>query len=237
MTTFVGTSSTTGQRPATPAPGAASWPQVNLLPPEVGAARGLRRLKQWLLVGVLLVVLACAGIYVLAVGQSASAQADLTTAQAETTRLQTEQQSYSDLTAVRRQLSEATQARTLAMAPDVRWTAYLDAIGAVLPAGASIDSFTVTETSPLTGATGTTSADPLQAPSLGQIAFTARSTTLPVAADWIDALNGVPGLADAWVSDSTLTSGDTGTYYAITATVQVNSSALSQRFTPTQGEG
>ena len=39
-------------------------PQVNLLPPEVKAARGLARIKRWLAVGVLVTLILATGLVV-----------------------------------------------------------------------------------------------------------------------------------------------------------------------------
>ena len=73
---------------------------------------------------------------------------------------------------------------------------------------------------------------PLQDPSIGQISFTARALTLPDTAAWIDALNSIPGLGDAWVSSASLTiDSETETpYYEVAASVQIRESAYAHRF-------
>ena len=86
-----------------------------------------------------------------------------------------------------------------------------------------------------TAATPTT--DPLQGPSIGQIQVTARTSVLPDTSAWIDAMNAVPGFADAWTSSIAITEDESGIYYNVTATVQVTDAAYSHRFDVTDGEG
>lgn len=208
-------------------------PQVNLLPPEIKAARGLRATKRLLALTLLLVVVLCAGAWLRAFLDKGAAQDDLTTAQEETARLQTEMQQYSKVPLVLGQLQNATTARALGMSTEILWQPYIAAIAAVLPPNVSFDSITVTQATPMTG--GASVATPLQEPSIGQLSFSARTTTIPDSAAWIDALNSIPGLGDAWVSSATITQdAETETvYYAVAATVQIRESALAQRFAQT----
>ena len=68
--------------------------------------------------------------------------------------------------------------------------------------------------------------DPLQAPSVGQLAFTARSLTVPDTAAWIDALNAIPGFARRVGVSAAVVEDDTGTYYTVSATVQLTDATL-----------
>ncbi|KQS97209.1 hypothetical protein [Cellulomonas sp. Leaf395] len=210
-------------------------PQVNLLPPEVRAARGLRATKRWLVVGIVVTVVGCVGAFGLALISGTQAATELAEAQAETTRLQQEQAKYAEVPVVLDALAAATSARTIGMSTDVQWKSYVDAIAAVLPANVSFDSTTVTVATPMSAAPAP--ADPLQLPSVGQIQFTARSSAIPDTSAWIDALNSVPGLGDAWVSSATVGEDETGIYYTVASTVQVTDAAYSHRFDATEGEG
>lgn len=208
-------------------------PQVNLLPPEVRAARGLRKTKR-MLVFVLLGTLAlCVLAWLFSLFEATTAQSDLDSANAETERIQDQlsDPKYAEVPKVLGALEASRTALPLAMATDVNWSAYVGAIAAVLPEGASIDSFTVTYATPMTGAVDPT--DPLQAPSLGQIAFTGRSVTVPDTAAWLKALNSVPGFQDAWLASAAVTGDEeNGDYYAFSSTVQVSEAALTHRFDP-----
>ena len=206
-------------------------PQVNLLPPEVRAARGLKLLKRWLVVALVLVVALCGVTYVFAKLDENRAASELASAQAATTRLQNEQKKYAEVPRVLDQLAATTTAREIGTSTEILWSPYYQAIAAVLPTGVSIDTLTVTQATPMVAPPA--AASPLQAPSIGQIQFTARSLTVPDTAAWADALNGVPGFADAWVSAATVAQ-DTKTnksYYNVSATVQVNDRAYAHRFT------
>jgi len=210
-------------------------PQVNLLPPEVRAARGLRATKRWLAISLIVTVIACIGVFGLALVSSAQADAELAEAQAETTRLQEAQAQYAEVPVVLAALASATDARTIGMSTDVQWKSYVDAIAAVLPANVSFDSMTLTAATPMIPAPAPI--DPLQLPSVGQIQFEARTSVVPDTSAWIDSLNSVPGLRDAWVSSATVTEDESGIYYTVSATVQVSDAAYSHRFDPIEGEG
>lgn len=210
-------------------------PQVNLLPPEIRAARGLRATKRWLVMSLVLVVVLCIGAFGLALISGAQAATELAEAQAETTRLQEAQAQYAEVPVVLAALDGATSARATGMATDVQWKSYIDAIAAVLPANVSFDTLTVNVATPMTGAPAPT--DPLQQPSVGQIQFTARTSTMPDVSAWIDALNSVPGLGDAWASSATITEDESGIYYTVASTVQVKDTAYSHRFDAIEGEG
>ena len=210
-----------------------SLPQVNLLPPEVRAKRGLKVLKRWLGVSLLATLVLCVLAYGASLMSAAAAQSDLATAQVDTTRLQTEQQKYAEVPQVLSALASAKAARTLGMSTEVQWKSYLDAITAVLPAGVSLESITVTGATPMTAAPAPASV--LDKPSVGQIQFSGRIDTVPNTAAWIDALNGVPGFSGAWVSATAITETDKLVYYTVTSTVQVTDAAYAKRFAAAEG--
>ena len=210
-----------------------SLPQVNLLPPEIRAARSLRVLKRWLGIGLVVTVLATAGVYALAARSVTTAAAEQTAAQSETVRIQGQQRKYAEVPKVLTTLESAKTARTLAMSTEVTWKGSLDAIKAVLPAGVSIETLAVTGATPMTAAT--VPVNPLQGPSVGLITFTGKTATLPDTAAWIDALNSIPGFADAWVSAATLTKTDTTNEYTVASTVQFTTAAYARRFAAADG--
>jgi len=213
--------------------GVAVMPQVNLLPPEVRAARGLRVLKRWLLLVLALVVVLSAMGFAGSLLIKSAAEDDLAQAQTETSRLELEQQKYAEVPQVLNEVQAVTSARQLGMSTEVQWKSYLGAITAVLPSGVSIDSLAFTGATPMAPVAPT--ANPLNAPSVGQIQFTARSQSVPDTAALIDALDSIPGFADAFVSSTTVTSNTALTYYTVAATVQVTSAAYDHRFAAAEG--
>lgn len=203
-------------------------PQVNLLPPEVRAARGLRATKRWLALSLVLVLALCVGGYGLALVAASFADKELAEVQDETARLQAEQAQYSRVPQVLAALEQTRTARQVGMATDVQWKTYLDAITAVLPEKVSIDTFNVTVATPMTLPAGPS--NPLQASGIGEVVFTGRTSTLPDTAAWVDALESVPGFASAWVTSVAVTSDDGGIYYNVSSSVVVTEAVLSHRF-------
>jgi len=213
---------------------ASALPQVNLLPAEVRAARGLRQIKRYLLLGVAATVVVAVAGYGVAVLDVNSANSELDAANQRTTQLQSEQAKYKEVPVVRAQLSDALLARSVGMSTDIEYARYLGAISAVLPDDIALESLVVTGPTPMV--TPQQSGDPLAAPSVGSIQFTGKSVTVPDTAALIDELNGLEGFADAWVTSTQITGDeDSGDYYTVTASVQLTDVAFSQRYLNTEG--
>lgn len=205
-----------------------TWPQVNLLPPEVTAARGLKHVKQWLGV-VLLLVLVVAGMgYGYGTLQRSAADSELAEAQDAAARLQQEVNKYAEIQPIVTGLRNTTAARSYVMAPEVQWKQYLDAIATVLPANSRVTTFNVSQAT-LTMAPPAVP-DVLTAQGIAAVQFTVIVPTLPDSAAFTDALNSIPGFYDATVASDTLGEVDGVVGYTLTAAVQVDPSALALRF-------
>jgi hypothetical protein len=209
-------------------------PQVNLLPPEVRAARGLKVVRRWLLVGLVLVAITLAGGYFLSVLERTAAEVERDEARAETVQLQAEQERYSEVPVVLNALSDVQLARQVGMLTEISWKPYIDAITSVLPAGVSLDTINMNGATPVLLASAPES--PLFGPSVAQINFTGRSLTIPDTAALIDALNSVPGFVDAWATSSVRADEEGTMYYAVSASVRVEASAYALRFFETEEE-
>jgi len=208
--------------------GAPRSPQVNLLPAEIRAGRVLGRVKIWLaVVLVVTVVLAIAG-YVGSGRVERSAADGLAAKQAEVQRLVAEQSIYKEVPLIKAQIASTESARRLGMSTEVLWKGYLGAIQAVTPAGVTIKNLTTELPNPVLPAS--VSAVPLVSPSLGSISFVGQARTLPDLSAWTEALDAIPGLADATFATATLTDDAGLVYYEIATTVQVNDIALASRF-------
>jgi Tfp pilus assembly protein PilN len=211
-------------------------PQVNLLPPEVRAARGLRSIKRWLVIALLVTIALCGLLYVVNIAQAQAADDELMDAQSETARLTLEQAKYAEVPRVLNQLDVTNSTRTIAMSTDVLWKSYLDAITAVLPEGVSLDVVSMTGATPMTPLAAPASV--LQSARVGEIVLTGRSLSLPDTAALIDELNSIPGLGDAWVTAAVVDSDpEFGIYYKIDGSVQVRAGAFSDRFEPVDTDG
>lgn len=204
-------------------------PQVNLLPPEVTAARGLHKTKRWLLVGIGATAVACIVAFVLSLASVGLAQGDLDEAQAETLRLQSEKAKYAEVPLVLASIDRSESALLVGFAAEVDWRSYLDAFTAVLPEGVSVDTLKVDQSDEVVA-----QADFLQPLGIGQVQMTGRSLTVPDVASWIDVMDSIPGFDDARVATVVVHADEAGTtYYSIEATVQVSTDAILGRFLPT----
>lgn len=225
------TATTTRQSTSRPVPasmGAPALPQVNLLPPEVKAARTLVHVKQWLGLSLVMVVIIAALGYGGALLTRMAADSENTDAQAEAAQLRTEEAKYAEVPKVVNALRRSEQARTLGMAPEVLWKPYIDALAAVLPPNVGITNLAVTSQN---AAMAPASApDPTALSGVGSITFTATARALPDSAAWLDALNSIPGFYGATMSTETMGTVGTVDAYTVNTTVQVNSTAFAHRF-------
>jgi Tfp pilus assembly protein PilN len=195
-------------------------PQVNLLPPEVRAARGLQQTKRYLVIALAATLVVCVGVVGWSKVEKASADSEYQSAQDDTVRLQGEQKKYAEVPKVLGALGSTQIARQIGMSTDIDWQAYIGAITAVLPKDVSIDTLTVAGDTPMQAAKGGAE-DPLQPQSVGTISFTGRTVTVPDTAAWIKALNSVPGFAGAWVSATQVAGDEHGDYYSVASSVQL----------------
>jgi len=214
-------------RQATSGFGAPGLPQVNLLPPEVRAARGLVNVKRWLAVGVGVVLVVIGLVYVFALLQRSSAESALATTQATTASLQAQTNKYAEVPRVLGDVKRINDARTIGTSTEVQWKPYIDAIAATLPPNVSIDIFSVTASTPWFAQTALQ--DPLLVPGTATISFTARATALPDDAAWMDALNTIPNVTQASLVSADATTDGGEPYFAITANVQVSATAITPR--------
>ena len=201
-------------------------PQANLLPPEVGiAAKGrvMRRNATGLIVLVVLVVIAAyAGATVLAL----AAQGQLDAANDRTQKLVAEQGKYLEVKQVTSLLETATAAQKVGTSTEIDWKAYLTDIQKSLPAGTLVTNVSAETATPVTAFTPPTA--PLQGDRIGELKFTATSTSLPNVEKWLDALAKLPGYVDA--SPGSVALNDEAKTYEVTITMHVNQDALLLRF-------
>ncbi|GEK19973.1 fimbrial assembly protein [Cellulomonas xylanilytica] len=208
--------------------------QVNLLPPGIRARRALGRTKRQLALGLVVVLAVVVAASVAALAQLTLANARLSDAQAETAQLTEQQAKYAEVPRVLGELRRATEAQQLGFSTDVAWTPYIYAVVAVMPVDTKLTSFEMSGATPMLAPE--IAADPLQAPSVSRLSYTARSKTLPDTAAWIDGLNSVYGFSDAWVSEVLIAEDeDKNVYYEVTGSVQITEDAYSDRFS-SEGE-
>ncbi len=218
----------------TAAVAAPTSPQVNLLPEEIRARRTLGTVKRWATGSLAATALVVGAVTAAAVVERGIADSELAQADAETTALLTQQRPFSEVTTVRAEVASVAEARAAALAGEVLWSGYLDALVAMTPDGVRISGLDYLGASPTAPAPA--SADPLVDAGLGTLTFTAVAREIPDTATWADALETVPGLSDARISSARL--GDAGNAefrYTVTGSVQVDAAALSHRFDTATG--
>jgi len=230
----VQTSRVLGTRQKKSGLGSTGLPQVNLLPPEVRAARSLAVVKRWLVVAVLVTLTVVALVYVFALLVRGSAEDRLAAAESQTVTLRAEERTYAEVPQVRGAIDEVTRARLAGTATEIIWRPYLDAVTAALPDSVRIVSFSATGPSPTLGAQQALS--PLDAPSIASLSIEGQSLTLPDTSAMLDALENVPGLQDPWVSAIAATEINGVTFHTFSLTVQLADSTLAERFVETPEE-
>lgn len=220
------------QAPKTKGKAASAVPevmQVNLLPPEVTAARTLQRVKLWLLAAVGLVLVALLAVFAMALLAERGAEDRLATAQDRTAQLQREAAQYAEVPRVLGEIADVEEAREIGMSTEIRWQPYVDAIAAVLPSTMSVASYTVNGPAPQDALPSP--GDALQRPSVGSIAFDALSRTVPDTAQLMDDLEAVPGFQDVRVTSVGLVDGDDGSaLYQVAGSVQLTDATFERRF-------
>ncbi|WP_084103673.1 PilN domain-containing protein [Demequina sp. NBRC 110056] len=220
-----------GPQPTIPAKGGKfgvpDLPQVSLLPPEVGHRRQVAAAQRRMIWGIIatLVVIAVGfgGAYLVQVDATIKQDEALATAD----QLLAQKREYSPVVQVINDIDSTTEARTFVLETEVNWPSYIYAIAAVLPEDVVIESVAITAAA--AGEELVEGADPLTTNAVGVVTFSAFSPTLPVASDWIDALESIPGLDDANLQSSELQNSEGDTEYQVAATIQVTTDALQNR--------
>lgn len=235
----VPTHSTSEATAPAPAPVRVDWalvPRVNLLPPEVIASLAFRRTQKILAVAVVATLAVIAGAVWWAQASVNSAQELLAQEQAVTTRLQREQAKYADVPKLIAKVEAAESARQSAMASDIAWYSYLYDVSRVTPTRVWLTSLTATV--PMPGAqsatTATATTDRLSFVDQGTVTVTGSAKTFSDVSAWLDAVDGVDGLAVS-VLDTAVLDGDLKTpreayFVTFTSRITVTGDAFTHRY-------
>jgi len=213
---------------STDSPIAVGPPQVNLLPPEVRAARAFGSVRRLLIFAMLASAFVAVGVAVFATLQVSAAQKALEDEQNRTQLLLAQQAQFSEVPKVLKALREATEAREFGMRTDVLWADYLRAIATVMPDDVSIDRLTVETEAPLQSLAPTQ--NPLVDNGVARITFSTRSATIPDTSAWLDALESLPGFRDAFFTKHPLTERDGSIHYEVESTIELDAAVYSGRF-------
>lgn len=211
------------------APGAA---QVNLLPPEIAAKRNEGRAKVLMVASLMVFVLLLGAAWFFAYSARTSAEQDLADEQALRPELTTELATYDYVKVVEAQKDNSILARQWAGSSDIIWGDYTAALLKVVPDDVTLTDILMAQGTPFgpAGSDGTI----FGLSDMGSLSFTGRAASPELVADFVDAVNSVPGFYDTFIEVSKVGTSDTTEYWEYAGSVRVSFSALSDRTVTTQ---
>ncbi|WP_158865653.1 hypothetical protein [Leifsonia sp. AG29] len=199
-------------------------PRVDLLPPEVKAARRndaiARRLLLALVIVIAIVAASIGGSTVLAI----QANATLATTQAEAVSLTRQQQKYAKVRGVQSQIALTQAGQQVGAATEIDWEAFLDKVRATAGAGVAITGITLDSASPL--AAYQQPSVPLEGARVATVTIDAKTPSLDNVSAWLAQLATLPAVAD--VAPGAVTLDTTG--YTASAILHLDQSAFDGRF-------
>jgi len=223
-------------------------PRVNLLPPEILAARRFRRLQRQLAGIVLSVLLLGAAAGAWAQSGVLAARSDLAQVQAQTQGLMQQRARYAEVPKALAELDAARAAREGALRSDVLWYQFLGDLAVNTPAGTELTTVSVVMSPPAASGTGaSTSASAGTATTgtltrLGEVKVTGRALRFRDVATWLETVTQVHGLAgsnlqsvardesSSAAGSSAATSTSTSADVSYTGSAIVTSAGLSHRY-------
>jgi Tfp pilus assembly protein PilN len=209
-------------------------PRVNLLPPEIEAARRFRRVQAGLGAGVAAAVVVAGALVVMANGQVNDAKDDLATAKSRGASLQAEQAKYAEVPLVYAQVEAGEAQLSQAMGKEIRWSYFLNDLSLRTPAKVWLTGMTVTESVDAPVAAAPTS-QTYGTPGIGTITFQGKGYRHNDVAAWLRALGNQPGLADPYFTNSTQEKIGAEDSVTFDSQAVITEEALSGRFTDKAG--
>jgi len=216
--------------------GIAAMPRVNLMPPEIAEAERFRRLQLAMGGAVLVTAVLVAGLYQHAKSGISDSQAQVTTAKAQQTSLQTKLNSLSNVSATYAAVQAKQMVLQQAMGQEIRWSYMLNDLSFRIPSNVWLTTIQASETAagdagsttiPVTLSDGTTS--------LGTVSFNGVAFKHDDVATWLDSLAKEKGFSDPTFSSSTENLIGTRDVVDFGTSVALSSSALSNRYVTKAG--
>lgn len=202
-------------------------PRVNLLPPEIAERRTFRRVQAGLGVAVVAVMLVMGFVVVAASASVSSAEKDLAASQKEQTRLQAQQGSFANVSAIYA-AAEAAQAQlVVAMGDEVRFSQLLTDISLTVPSSVWLSNVSITTAAPVLAAGA--------APSIGTFTATGVGFSHNDVGLWLESVAGLKSYSDPYFSSSTASLLGTRKTVTFSSTAILSPSALSGRYAPQSG--
>ncbi len=204
-------------------------PRVHLLPPQVLLDRKGRVVRRRLGVGILAVLVLVAIGFGVASLTLVNSQANLLTAQNQTSSILQQQAKYGDVLKVKADASAIQASQKLATAQEILWAPFYESFEDTLPAGATVTSLSASLDDPFgtTPVSPTTTTGPLEGVHIATINGT---VTMPQAsiAGWLNVLPKLKGFVDVTPNNVAASSGGN---YTVTITMHIDKDVLADRFT------
>lgn len=200
-------------------------PRVDLLPPELRIKRQGKVVHRRLGFLIVLVAIIVVGATALVRAQAVQAKLNLSIETTNTQSLLLQQQKYSLVQQVQREVDAIQVAQKVGTSTEINWKQYLNSVQATLPPNVTLDSVNVDSATPFSAYAQANT--PLQGERIATLSFTAVSSTLPQVPAWLLALATLPGYADATPGSVNRT--ETGSY-SVNITMHINQTAFTDRF-------
>lgn len=202
---------------------------ADLTPPELNNSRELKTLRKWLGAGLAVLLVACLVGFVLAKRQQSAAAAALSQVQGQTSQLQSGARKYAGVTQLQGSVTQIQAQIATLMGSDVDLVKLMGRLRSTLPAPMTISSEAVTIS--LAGAAAAPAGAPVGTAAsgvatIGAVTISGTGRTLDNLANYIEKLQGIPGVVD--VNPTTNTISGKVTHYSLS--LNLTSAVLSHRF-------
>ncbi len=216
----------------------AQLPRVNLLPPEIAAAAKLKRLKAILGLTVLAVMALLVLAFLWVSGQVGSAEEELATAETTGQALEAEVATYAEVPEVLAAVDTAQVNLATAMAPEIRWSFYLNDMSLTIPRSTRLVSMTAVndgaaaQLDPAAATVAGGGVTTLGSPTIGSVTFSGKATDFDAVAAWLQSLARQDGYLEPYVQNVTKSEDENtrGSYFDVESSTQLSNEALSERY-------
>lgn len=199
-------------------------PRINFLPPEIQDRKDARRRRRALFMLVLAVAVLCGIAYFYAAQYATEQQAALEREQQVTLDLLVQQGQYSEASALAKRVEITHGAATVLTSTEVFWRDYIDEITRALPAGVSVEGWSLVTANSLENTSGPIGLFPVTPLVIVDLQVTASG--LAAISILMDNLANVTGVS--WVNLGTVTL--TEDSYETTIRLTVNGDVYEKRF-------
>ena len=217
--------------------GPVTLPRVNLLPPEIGERKAMRRLQLGLAGAGVASVAAVAALYVSASGAVSQQQQALTAEQQRAATVQTEIGKYQNVADTYSRRDAARANLTNAMGGEVQWSRILTDMSLTVPQNVWLTNFQVTQNVGVPGqqSAAVVSANGATSDGIGTVTASGYGFTYNDVAAWLESLAKEKGYSEPYFTSAQRNKVNSVTAVQFSSTVTVTKDAQSGRYTKTSG--